>query len=220
MGIEPYYDDGQILLYNHDCIEVIDEMEKESVNLVLTDPPYGIEYKSNHYKYENPHKSIYNDDVFFLPVNELWDKVSDNGSMFVFYSYKVPMVDGRIRNVIVWVKNNHTAGDLKGDFGNKYECIAFMPKDKFKLKGYRYSNVWEFNRIPPGIHPTEKPVELLKRVIECSTDKEDVVFDPFAGSGSTIIACKLLGRRCIGVEIDKGYCDSIVRKLSQGVLGI
>ena len=72
-----------------------------------------------------------------------------------------------IKNVIIWVKNNWSAGDLYGDFGNQYECIAFIPKEKFMLKSKRYSNVWHFDRVPSHklVHPTQKPVSLIRRLI-------------------------------------------------------
>ena len=220
--IPQIYDNGQIVLYNGDCMNVLEYIDDDSVDLILTDPPYGIAYKSNHYKYEwsKRHDAIENDDVLFLPVDELWPKIKVTGSMFAFYSYKNALIDTRKKNSIIWVKNNWTAGDLKGDFGNQYENIAFMPKPEFKLRGPRWSNVWMFDRVKSAIHPTEKPVELLKRIILSATDEGDLVFDPFAGSGSTLEACKLTGRRCVGVELNESYCEHIISRLRQEVLGI
>lgn len=137
--------------------------------------------------------------------------------MFIFHSHKIPFIDKRIKNTLIWVKNNWTAGDLKGDFGNQYECIAFIPKGDFELKTYRYSNVLEFDRVPPTSlqHPTEKPLLLLKRLIECATNVGDIVFDPFMGSGSTCVAAKQMGRNYIGIDIDPIHFSTAEKRLEK-----
>ncbi len=221
--IKPYFDDWNTCLYNHNCLEVVKMMGDKTVDLVLTDPPYGIDYVSGHRKEKL--KPIANDDVLFMDVDTWWRVVKEGGSLWSFYGQQKQLMDDRIKNRIIWVKPNWTAGDLKGNFGYQYECIAFMPKGKFELRGYRYSNVWNFgkpNNAKAGGHPTEKPVELLKRIIEACTDKGDLVFDPFAGSGSTLIACKMTGRRFIGCELDKGHCDKLINgsNILQGGFGI
>ena len=218
--LTPYYEDGTITLYNDDMNDVVRNMENESIDLILTDPPYGIEYVSNHRK--SKLKEIKNDDVLYMDVDMFWRVIRETGSLWSFYSHKIELYDKRIKNRIIWVKNNWTAGDLEGDFGNQYECIAFMPKKKFKLNGYRHSNVWNFGRVPPSNHPTEKPVSLLCRIIESCTNEGDLVFDPFAGSGATLFACKMLNRRFVGSEIDEGHCQNIVNdnRLKQMGLGI
>lgn len=163
----PYYVDDSVTLYNADCRLILPLLPK--VDLVLTDPPYGMSYRSN---YRNvKHKFIENDESPLFPIDEMWETMRDETAMFVFYSHKIPLVDGRIKNVIVWVKDNWSAGDLEGDFGNQYELIAFLPKGRFKIKGKRHSNVWTFPRELSNIHPTQKPVDLCARAIECSTNE-------------------------------------------------
>ncbi len=266
-----YYGDGNLCLYNNDVKDVLKVLDNGSIDLVLTDPPYGINYVSRHRK--DKLNKIENDNVLFMDLDLYWDKIRNTGSLWSFYSHKVELCDNvdyqdmyklllsqietlrqelycsgskvdylqsianvidehgsynpdkhisRIKNRIIWVKDNWTAGDLTGDFGNKYECIAFCPKGEFKLRGFRYPNVWEFGKVKVNNHPTEKPVALLKRIIESCTDVGDLVFDPFVGSGATMFACKMLNRRFVGVEIESGYCQNIVNdaRLSQGGLGI
>jgi len=196
-----------------DCLEVMKGIPNNSIDLVVTDPPYGINYLSNYYKYNNPHSKIINDDKLFIDINECWRVLKPTGSLFVFYSQKKPLVDKRIKNIIIWVKNNWSAGDLYGDFGNQYECIAFMPKEKFKLKSKRYSNVWQFKREIPKYHPTQKPVSIIERIIESSTNKNDIILDPFIGSGTTAVACKETGRKYIGIEISEEYCEIARRRI-------
>jgi len=207
-------------IYNQDCLEGLKLFEDNSVDCIIIDPPYGINYFSGRYKNGNPYKPIANDNVLFIPIDELWRVLKPTGCMFIFYSQKKPLIDERVKNVIVWVKNNWTAGDLKGDFGNQYELIAYMPKESFKLHSKRYSNVWNFNRISADnlLHPTQKPESIIRRLIETATNEGDIVLDCFMGSGTTAVSCKEMGRKFIGFELEKSYCDIANRRLSQGTL--
>jgi hypothetical protein len=105
---------------------------------------------------------------------------------------------------IVWVKNNWSAGDLRGSFGNQYEEILFVVKGRHLLRGKRWSNVWHFDRVPANrmLHPTQKPVPLLMRAIQASSDPGDPVVDPFAGSGSTGTAAGETGRDWLMGDVD------------------
>jgi len=158
-------------LIHGDAFEILPQIDSESVDCICIDPPYGINYFSGYYKGKNPHKKIIGDANLHFPLDELWRILKSTGAMFVFYSQKQPISDSRIKNTIVWVKDNWTAGDLEGDFGKQYELIAFMPKEKFKIKGKRFSNVWECPRIPFDKlqHPTQKPVDLISKIILCAT---------------------------------------------------
>lgn len=207
-------------IYQGDCIELLQKVPNNSVDCIITDPPYGIKYHSGYYKNGNPHREITNDDTLFIPLNELWKILKPTGCMFVFYSHKVPLVDKRVKNVIIWVKNNWTAGDLYGDFGNQYECIAFMPKKDFKLKFKRYTNIMQFDRVSPNKlkHPTQKPLNLIRTLIQASTKKGDIILDPFAGSGTTLVASKQMNRKFIGMELERDYIRIINERLNQKTL--
>lgn len=114
----------------------------------------------------------------------------------------------RWKNTIIWVKNNWTAGDLQGALGKQYENIILAHKGRcIRKNDYRYSDVWNFDCIrgKEQLHQNQKPVGLLKRCVELYTSPNDLVFDGCMGVGSTGIACKELGRRFIGCEIDKDY---------------
>lgn len=201
-----------------DCLEVMKEMPDECVDLIITDPPFGINYHSNYYKWKNPHDPIIGDSDLLFPVDELWRILKMGGAIFSFHSHKQPIQDNRIKNNIIWVKNNWSAGDLRGDFGNQYELIAFLPKEGFELREKRYSNVWHFARQDPELHPTQKPIDLIIRIIRCGSNLGDVILDPFLGSGTSIEACKLLHRNFIGIEINPDYCKIAEERLAQGVL--
>jgi len=110
----------------------------------------------------------------------------------------------KLSNVIVWVKNNHSAGDLTGNFGGKYEVILFLTKGRHRIRGKRFTNVWEADRVVHTklLHPTQKPVSLYQRAIEASSDEGDLVIDPCCGSGTIGEAARSCGRRFIGFDLD------------------
>lgn len=196
-----------------DALELMKRLPDESIDAVITDPPYRINYNSNRYKNGNPFSSIKNDHLIFFPIDEMIRVLKPTGALFAFYSFKRPVLDERIKNSIVWVKNNWTAGDLNGDFGNQYEQILFIPREKFGIHSKRYSNVWEFGRVPASelMHPTQKPLDLMQRLVEVSTDEGQIILDPFMGSGTTGVAALQLERNFIGYELDEKYF-SIAKK--------
>lgn len=183
--------------------------------LVIADPPYGIGYHSNYYKTKNPHSPISHDWNFQIGsfLNATAKALADGGAMYLFCRYDVtpiwvPYLEPaglKLKTIIAWVKDNWSAGDLTGSFGNQYECIIFAVKGRHKLRGKRWSNVWEFPRIPAKrlLHPAQKPTPLLIRAIESSSDEGDVVVDPFCGSGSTGEAAQQSGRGYVLGDIDK-----------------
>ena len=196
-----------------DCRELMRRCPDNHFDLILTDPPYGIGYHSGWYVGGNPHNPLKNDAVFDEEFNDLWlsvasHKAKETSSILCFAGYQVinewiPIINRywNVKNVIIWVKNNWSAGDLTGNLGNQYECIIFATRGGVKLRGRRWSNVWNFDRVPPTTHPTEKPVSLLMRGVEMLTDVGDNILDPFLGSGSILEACRKTTRNCSGFEI-------------------
>jgi len=105
-------------------------------------------------------------------------------------------------------------GDLQGNYAEKYEMIIFATKgNRILLGNKRPINVLDFARTNNSNHPTEKPVELLKELIRNSTIEGETVLDYFAGSGSTLVASKELGRKWIGIEMDENYVNVIKERL-------
>jgi site-specific DNA-methyltransferase (adenine-specific) len=195
-------------LIQGDCLEVLKQLPDKSIDLILTDPPYGINYQSNRYKrIGSKFNLLQGDNKLTVPIEEFIRVLKPTGCALIFFSYKQRLIDSRIKNELIWVKNNWTAGDLNGDFGNQYESIAFIPNKEFKLTNGRPTNVFTFNRVPPTQlkHPTEKPVDLLSFLIDKTTQQGQVVLDCFMGSGTTGVASLKLGRRFVGVELDEGY---------------
>ncbi|MCL5007108.1 MAG: site-specific DNA-methyltransferase [Candidatus Marsarchaeota archaeon] len=147
--------------------------------------------------------------------------------------------DIRINNSIVWFKPNaqpnitcrfftesteHLIWASKNSNNKKwkfnYEITKDEIEDEINPKGKQTRNVWVIPLTPPtekwaGQHPTQKPIELLKRIIISCTDKGDTVLDPFAGSGTTNLVALRYGRNSIGIEKEKKYVDLIKKRLSK-----
>jgi site-specific DNA-methyltransferase (adenine-specific) len=197
-----------------DCLDVLNGLPDGSVPLIVADPPYGVGYHSNYYRRGNPHAPITNDWNFqIVPfLQEAARVLAEGGALYLFCRWDVSPLwlphiacaGLKVKTKIVWVKDNWTAGDLQGCFGSQYEEILFAVKGAHKLRGHRYPNVWQFPRVPPSrlLCPGQKPVELLERAIEASSDRGDVVLDPFCGSGSTGEAAANAGRRYILADVD------------------
>ena len=213
------------------CLDIMRGMEDNSVDLVLTDPPYGINY-TRHIK-ETRHTKIENDnDLDWLPVfiKQTARILKPSGNLYVFCSwhnvdiFKVEISKFfSVRNMLVWDKGGQGMGDLKTTYGCVYELCFFANTNTFELNGKRDSDVVRFNsthRTGNIYHPTQKPTSLMGFLIEKSSKPNDIVLDPFLGSGTTAVACKELGRNYIGIEISPEYCKIAEKRLSQGVLNI
>lgn len=209
--------DGKIVC--GDCREELEKLEDSSVDCVLTDPPYGINYVSNFRTVESEVvKAVANDGID--AALKLWDetcrilsrKMKSDAHLYCFTSWKVypqfAEVTARyfkIKNCLIWEKNNWSMGDLEGNYAEQYEMIIFATNGNRKLNGCRDTNILHFDRVANSslVHSCEKPVDLLSYLIEKSTNEGDFVIDPFAGSGSAIVAAKKTGRQYWGCELDE-----------------
>lgn len=120
----------------------------------------------------------------------------------------------------MWVKNNHTAGDLKAQYGQKYEVIIYAQKGRNEIQGQRLTDVWEFSKVSTAklIHQNQKPLDLIKQCIEKSSKEGDIVLDGFMGSGTTAIACLETKRNFIGFELDSYYYEKCIDRLDDYLL--
>ena len=202
------------------------QLEDESVDLVVTDPPYGINYHSN-YGTEEYKKRIHNinwDDSFHFGnyFDDVFRVVKNNAFIYVwgrFENYEIMKHLGCDR-VLIWDKGHCGMGDLK-DWGIGYELIYVFKKGRPQLKGRRVNGVIPFKHIgffDKTLHPTQKPVEIIKFLITKSSNPSDLILDPFMGSGTTAVACKQLNRNFIGFELDPKYVEIANKRLAQGTL--
>ena len=122
-----------------------------------------------------------------------------------------------VKNMIIWVKNNWTAGDLEASFGRQYEIIFLVNKGRKKINGKRIQDVWFFDRVVGNtqVHQNQKPVDLLMQCIEKHSNEGELVFDGFGGSGSTAIACLKTKRNYLLIEKEEAYVNIIQERIKK-----
>lgn len=223
-----------IELWQGDCLELLNEIPDESIDLVVTDPPY----KMNHTTGSSTHIGMKNkwqgnikagntvmgfaSEIKFsdwLPC--VYRVLKDGAHCYIFCNDKniqellneTTKVGFRESNVLVWIKNNATPNRY---YMKNNEFILFLYKGKAKPINNMGSKTAISVRNINGKdkkHPTEKPTALLETYIENSSKQGDIVLDPFMGAGSTGIACKHTGRKFIGIEIDENYFNAAKKRI-------
>ena len=203
---EPYYDRDGITIFNADCKEVLPFLG--SSDLLLTDPPYGLGSKlvagESDKQWGKNFGSQHEWDIQTSPNWLLNQCVSKVVSAIVWGGnyYSLPPA----RCWLSWDKmQEHTSGHFE---------MAWTNLDK-PTRTFRMSRVEAHCKGKK--HPTEKPLNLIKWCIGL-TEGVETILDPFMGSGTTLVAAKLEGRRAIGIEINEKYCESAAKRLEQGVL--
>lgn len=202
-----------------DCLDIMKELPDKCIDLVLTDPPYGINIDKkfklvantksgkslafrkdyDFFNWDNPIEKIYFDEIIRISKNQI-----------IFGGEHICLNLPKSRGWIVWDKltgtNNYGDCELAWSSYNK-------PISKFTYlwKGMLQQNMKnkEFR-----FHPTQKPLALMKWCIRKSSNENDLILDPFLGSGTTGVACKELNRRFIGIEINKKYCEIAEKRIA------
>ncbi len=211
--IVPYYEDDAVTIYHGDCRDILPTLGP--VDLVLTDPPYGIGYNSGH-EGSLP-RSITGDEDTRLRdfILEWWP-----GPALVFGTWRKPR-PLQTKALLVW--------DTLGALGMGDLSIPWKPSHQeiyvigVGFSGPRTTDVLSFPPVQASAwrgrcHPHEKPVALIRALLDKSP--AGLVLDPFMGSGTTLRAAKDLGRKAIGIEIDERYCEIAAKRMSQSVLAI
>ena len=212
----PYYSDDSVTLFHGDCLEIDAWLEAD---VLVTDPPYGIAYKSSMNRDRRNAKLgrvIASDNSLTVRDDAL--NLWGDPPAIVFGRWDVPR-PAAVRARLIWDKGNTVGmGDLSLPWGRSEEEIYVLGTG---FTGKREGNVIRAQMLMSGDanrpnHPTPKPTGLMEVLIaKCPPG---VIADPFAGSGSTLLAAKNLGRKAIGVELDEGYCELIAKRLSQDVI--
>lgn len=198
------------------CFDVVKNIPDDSVDLIVTDPPYGINFTKG-YKGGST-QLIQGDDgftvMFFLDdiLREYKRILKPNSALYIFTRFDVMpywwikcknYFDAK--NCIIWAKGGGFTGDLKGNYGNNSEMIIYLTNGKHELRGKREGNVWGYSKAKLEFHETQKPIDIIENILRHSSDEGMTVFDPFMGSGTTGIACKNLNRNFIGIELNEDY---------------
>lgn len=221
----PYFQKHGVTLYHADCRDV-----SEQCDLIVTDPPYGQEFVSG--RSNGKWGMLFGDDdkegVEAALSHAL--KGLRRGRHVYIFSGRLDLSSLPLCGIteLVWDKETIGMGDLSSPWGPQHETIVFATYEISKAnreKGYgnlsarlRKGSVLRSVRAISGAvkhHPTEKPVDILRQLIESSSVMGETVYDPFAGSGSTLIAALLEGRNAVGCEIDERYCETAAKRLDQ-----
>lgn len=222
--IEPYYQDEYCTIYNADCRDVLPQLER--VDLVLTDPPYGVAYETaRRSRHDKLRVKVVNDetlDCFAAAWPLALERLKQDRHWYVFGSprkiHEMAAICRDFKHIIAWDKGDRgTVGDLECGFGEAWEAIFYGMKGRRKLNGSRPRTVirQDWSSVLDARHPTVKPTSLLKKLIKWSAFEGETILDPFMGSGTTLRAAKDLGLKAIGIEIERKYCDIAIERLRQ-----
>lgn len=212
--MKPYYSDDLVTLYHGDCREILPTI---SADVLVTDPPYGIGLANHDSSGTRSNRS-------FAVVGDDSQEIGDMAiawadrreiPVIVFASPFAPW-RGKWRNLIAWDKGGAVGGggDIATCLKKSWELIQIARNAP--INGTRDESVWRYLVTPKdsNLHICAKPVGLMARLIEKFTRLEDVILDPFAGSGTTLIAAADLNRKSIGIEIEERYCEIAARRLA------
>ncbi len=220
--IEPYYTDDHVTIYNGDCFTLLKTLK---FDVVVTDPPYGIDWNQPAYKTvgrpasdrTKRHDGIANDESTTARDNLIIDIGNRPALMFGSSVVQIPQT---VKAVLVWQKPRDAGlfGSV-GSWRRDWEPIYVLGRWEqlpATCSAVLRSRAGTTRKYAQGVHPHAKPVDLMIQLIEaCPTG---VILDPFMGSGSTLRAAKDLGRKAIGIEIDERYCEIAARRMAQEVL--
>ena len=202
---KPYYQDDAVCIYNCDCREILPQIPDKSIDLVLTDPPYGLNMKMSGGTWGIKFKHSDMKDWDYLVSQELLD-----------------IIVAKAEHSIIWGGNNYVLPPsrcwLAWDKTQKLDSLA-----DFELAWTNYDKPcksWTERRnhaTNGNEHPTQKPITLMTWCI-LQANKPNLILDPFLGSGTTAVCAKKLGRKCIGIEIEEKYCEIAANRCRQSVM--
>ena len=203
-------------------------MNGKKANLVVTDPPYNVDYKGSAGKIKNDSMAEDQFEQFLLAASQQMEAaMADDASIYVFHSDSHGLAFRKafeeagfyLSGCCIWKKQSLVLG--RSPYQWQHEPVLFGWKKKGKHQWYtgrKESTIWEFDKPKKNKdHPTMKPIALVSYPIMNSTMTGCLVLDPFGGSGSTLIACEQTGRVCYTVELDEKFCDVIVRRYIEQV---
>jgi len=212
--VTPYYDHDGITIYHGDCREILPGLDP--VDLVLTDPPYGIGEKWAGGAVEG-WKDCKSGRGRLWSGGETWDENTIDRGL-------IEIVVNMAPDAIIWGGNYYSLPPsrcwLVWDKCQKFsgsEAELAWSNLALPVRVYRLSRVESHSRETKR-HPTQKPIDLFKWCIGHAPDNAKTILDPFMGSGTTLRAAKDLGRKAIGIEIEEKYCEIAAKRLAQGVL--
>lgn len=214
---DPYYDRDGIVIFNQDCRKVIPFIP--DADLLLTDPPYGIDWDTNYSRFTNSmqsaprqdHEKIANDS----DCEAMQFALEIPGEKIVWGAHLSPWLIKDRGTWLVWDKRFENGAAMLADAE-----LAYFSKG---AGVYIHKHTWQgmignkSGRPMKRVHPNQKPVALMRWCLGLVPDAQTIL-DPFMGSGTTLVAAKLEGRKAVGIEINEKYCEAAAKRLEQGVL--
>jgi site-specific DNA-methyltransferase (adenine-specific) len=220
MTVKPYCQINGVTIYNGDSYKLLPEIVADAV---VSDPPYGIDGAG---KVQMRGKVTSTDYVNDQKTEIDWVALVRADILFAFTDAKktshfigsAEQAGYRFKHSFVWDKGD-SGINPRGNFVNCYETALYFRRGEAKWHGGgAVPNLYRKNRCPAPFHPTQKPVEVMAYIINAITPEAGVVLDPFMGSGSTLVAARLEGRKAIGIELNERYCEIAAKRLEQKVL--
>ena len=238
----PYYSDDHVTIYHGDCLDLLAELEIISVDAVVTDPPYASGSRLEAAKSSSgamlragrfADRPIELDQMtttgFVWLMRAVGQAVRpmlpDGGSILSFIDWRQwPNLVGaletcnyRVQGMIVWDKGSMGLGN---GFRAQHELVCHASKGVPTIYDKGCGNVITHPRQAPDDHPSPKPEQVMRRLVEVVTTAGQTVLDPFMGSGTTLRAAKDLGRKAIGIELEERYCEIAAQRCAQEVLAL
>lgn len=216
-------------LHCGDCVEVMRGMADASVDAIVCDPPYGIAYQSARRTDKLERFDILEGDteLDFTWLDEAWRVLRDESPLFVFCRWDTQepfraAIAKRfaVRSQVIWDRGVHGLGDLKAQYAPCHDVAWFATKGKYEFPNGRPKSIYRVDRLPANelLHPTQKPLPLMKWIIGDLTKPGDTVLDCFAGSGTTIVACMQMDRNSVGIEKDVRYHAIATKRISDAAM--
>ena len=227
----PYYQDDLVTLYHGDALDILPTIDAGTVDACVTDPPYviGAVSAGNMASKSGGWADMMNSALWFAEWYRMTDRLlRHDASFWTFCNWRtLPVVMNAalraelpVTSLMVWDKEWIGPGGVQG-LRPSYELCALLAKPGFVVKDRGIADVWrhKVGGHKPNGHPAEKPVGLVSRILTtCSLPAGATVLEPFAGSGTTAVAARSLGLRCIAIEAEEKWCELIASRLDQGVL--
>ena len=226
--MRPYYQDDYATLYLGDCLSILPLLSADSVDLLLTDPPYGVSFQSGHRPVQfEEMRGDESQETGLLGLAAALRCLKRSRHLYVFGRWNLSNLPVGSSTELIWNKEKMCMGDLASPWAPQHEYIQFavyVASRQNRIDGggrlaarLRKGTVLSYLR-PNAVavrHPAEKPVPLLRELIESSSCIGETVLDPFAGVGSTLVAAKMESRRSIGIEIEEQYARISARRLAK-----
>lgn len=216
-------------IINADCIEAMRDMPESSVDSIVTDPPYGIDYQSA-WRTDKAQRfaRIANDRAPFIWwLLEAVRLLKDGGCVLCFcrwdtaeaFRLAMSWAGLTVISQIIWDREHHGMGNLRGAPAPRHDTIWLASRGKYQLPGKRPTSVVRHGRLSGSAlhHPNEKPKELMADLVRSYVPEGGAVLDPFMGSGSTGVAAVELGYDFIGIEAEQEYAEIAQRRIEHAL---